>query len=395
MAISRKIEQYMTKASWIRKMFEEGGKLRARYGEENVFDYTLGNPIVEPPALVKQVLRDLAEEPVAGMHRYMSNAGYESTRTAVARYLSGLFDLPFDMQHIVMTVGAGGGLNVTLKALLNAGDEVIINSPFFVEYKFYLDNHGGMPVVVPTSEDFALDPDAIRRAITAKTRVVLVNSPNNPTGVIYSRDCLAGVAAVLREAEETHGAPIYLVSDEPYRKIVYDGADCPSILHAHPNSIIITSHSKDLALPGERIGYIAVNPALDGVQQLMNALIFCNRTLGFVNAPALQQRIVERCVQEGVDIGFYQEKRDMLFEGLTALGYEVVKPQGTFYMFPRSPLVDDVAFVNRALAKRLLLVPGAGFGTPGYFRIAYCTVQNQTIERSLPIFAELIKASRV
>lgn len=388
LAISKKIESSLAGASWIRRMFEEGEKLRKLYGPDRVYDFTLGNPNVEPPAAFKEELKKLALEPVPGMHRYMSNAGYPETRRAVAEVLGEQTGLPFNENHIVMTCGAGGALNVVLKTLLDRGDEVIVLSPYFVEYKFYIDNHGGICREVPTTEEFKPDLDAIGRAITSRTKAIIINSPNNPTGVVYNNAPLAELGELLDNVKRKTGQAVYVISDEPYAKIVYDGITVPSVFNYIQDSIVVTSHSKDLALPGERIGYIAISPAIENPGLLMEGLIFCNRTLGFVNAPALMQRIVARLQRESVDISEYQEKRDILYNNLTAMGFQMVKPQGAFYLFPKSPLPDDVAFVMEAQKHNILLVPGSGFGTPGYFRISYC-IDKQIILNSLPAFKEL------
>lgn len=388
MAISKKIEKSITGASWIRKMFEEGERLRKIYGSEKVYDFTLGNPELEPPEAFKKALKEIALKPVPGMHRYMSNAGYPETRQAVADVLAVQTGLPFDQNNIVMTCGAGGALNVVLKSILDPGDEVIILSPFFVEYKFYIDNHGGITKEAPTKKDFTLDLGAIRSAITSRTKAIIVNSPNNPTGVVYDSASLKGLGRLLEEIEGEFGNQIFVISDEPYAKIIYDGLSLPSIFNCVKNSVVVTSHSKDLALPGERIGYIAFSPQIENAGLLMDALVFCNRTLGFVNAPALMQRLVAGLQHESVDIAGYQEKRDILYDNLTALGFRMVKPQGAFYLFPESPLPDDVAFVMAAQKHNILLVPGSGFGAPGYFRIAYC-IDKKVILNSLPAFKAL------
>lgn len=388
MAISKKIEKSITGASWIRKMFEEGERLRKIYGSEKVYDFTLGNPELEPPEAFKKALKEIALKPVPGMHRYMSNAGYPETRQAVADVLAAQTGLPFDQNNIVMTCGAGGALNVVLKSILDPGDEVIILSPFFVEYKFYIDNHGGISKEAPTNKDFTLDLGAIRSAITSRTKAIIVNSPNNPTGVVYDSASLKGLGRLLEEIEGEFGSQIFVISDEPYAKIIYDGLSLPSIFNCVKNSVVVTSHSKDLALPGERIGYIAFSPQIENAGLLMDALVFCNRTLGFVNAPALMQRLVAGLQHESVDIAGYQEKRDILYDNLTALGFRMVKPQGAFYLFPESPLPDDVAFVMAAQKYNILLVPGSGFGAPGYFRIAYC-IDKKVILNSLPAFKAL------
>ena len=388
MAISRKIELFLSSASWIRKMFEEGERLRKIHGPEKVYDFTLGNPNVEPPGAFKEELKKLALEPVPGMHRYMSNAGYPETRRAVAEVLAEQTGLTFNENHIVMTCGAGGALNVVLKTLLDQGDEVIILSPFFVEYKFYTDNHGGVCKIVPTTADFTPDLNAIGEAVTARTKAIIINSPNNPTGVVYEAESLAGLGGLLEAREKELGHPVYVISDEPYAKIVYDGITVPSVFKYIKNSIVVTSHSKDLALPGERIGYIAVSPAIENVELLIEGLVFCNRTLGFVNAPALMQRLVAGLQRESVDIAEYREKRDILYDNLTALGFQMVKPRGAFYLFPRSPLPDDLEFVKAAQKHNILLVPGSGFGCPGYFRISYC-IDKKIILNSLPAFKAL------
>lgn len=388
MPVAGKIEDFLQKASWIRKMFEEGERLRKIHGPEKVYDFTLGNPNVEPPASFREELKNLALNPVPGMHRYMPNAGYPETRQAVADVLSARSGLAFTSQNIVMTCGAGGGLNVVLKTILNPGEEVIILSPFFVEYKFYIDNHGGVSREVSTRDDFQLDLEAIGQAIGPKTRAVILNSPNNPTGVIYSGSSLKALEVLLESRQKELNREIYVISDEPYSKIVYEGTTMPCIFKCLTNTIVVTSHSKDLALPGERIGYIAVSPKCADAEQIIEGLVFCNRTLGFVNAPALMQRLVTKLQGETVNIGEYQEKRDILYDNLTAMGYDMVKPMGAFYLFPRSPLPDDVQFVQAAQKYNLLLVPGSGFGKPGFFRISYC-IDKQIIINSLPAFREL------
>lgn len=388
MPISRKIEENLKNASFIRAMFEEGEKLRKIYGPEKVFDFTIGNPDVEPPAAFKEELKKLAIDPVPGMHRYMSNAGYAETRRAVAEVLAAESGLEFTENNIVMTVGAGGALNVVLKTLLDPGDEVIILSPFFVEYKFYIDNHGGVFKEVSTRDDFQLDLSAIETAIGPKTKAIIINTPNNPTGVIYDASSLEQLGIILKKKETELGTDIYVISDEPYAKISYDGVKVPSIFKYIGNSIVVTSHSKDLALPGERIGYLAVSPRVKNLSLVMDGMIFANRVLGFVNAPALMQRLVAGLQRESVDIAEYQEKRDILYDNLTEMGFQMIKPSGAFYLFPKSPIPDDVAFIKAAQKYNLLLVPGSGFGKPGYFRIAYC-INKQIIINSLPAFKKL------
>jgi len=391
MAISSKISGFIERASWIRKMFEEGARLKAIHGENQVFDFTLGNPSTEPPEAFNQALLALAQHPHPGMHRYMNNAGYPETREAVARHLSRIAPAPVEAAHIIMTCGAGGALNVTLKTILDPGDEVIILAPYFVEYIFYVDNHGGTTRTVNTREgSFQLDIDAIEAAIGPKTRAIIVNSPNNPTGVIYPAEDLQALGTMLERTQRELGRTLFVLSDEPYARLSYDDADVPCIFSHVRNAIIVTSHSKDLALPGERIGYLAANPAMEDVNQFMEGAIFCNRVLGFVNAPALMQRLVAGLQEERVDIADYQAKRDILYEHLTALGFKMVKPEGGFYLFPRSPLEDDVAFARLTQEHRVLVVPGQGFGSPGYFRIAYC-VPMESIKASLPAWEKIAR----
>jgi aspartate aminotransferase len=392
MSIAIKVKGCIERSSWIRKMFEEGARLRALHGADKVFDFTLGNPSVEPPPAFHRELLKLAQSPVPGMHRYMNNAGYEETRAAVAAALSEKAPQPVAAGQVLMTCGAGGALNVALKTMLNPGEEVIILAPYFVEYKFYIDNHGGVSREVWTDrENFQLDLDAIEAAIGPNTRAILINSPNNPTGVIYPEASLKALGALVARKEAELGRTIFVISDEPYARLAYDGAEVPSIFGCVRNSLIATSHSKDLALPGERIGYLAANPAMDQVELFMEGAIFCNRVLGFVNAPALMQRLVAQLQSASVDVAAYSRKRDLLYNHLTSIGFRMVKPGGGFYLFPESPLADDIAFVKTAQEQNILVVPGTGFGAPGYFRIAYC-IEQSIIERSLPAWTELARA---
>ena len=372
----------MASGSWIRRMFEEGAVLKKQYGDENIFDLSLGNPVVEPPAEFFKELEKIAEHPTPGMHRYMSNAGYDTTRDAVAKQLVLETGIKFTVNDIVMTHGAAGALNVILKTILNQGDEVIIFAPYFAEYVHYIDNHYGVSRILPTDEQFAPRVDELEKAINKRTRAVLINSPNNPSGAVYSEGRLRAIGEVLHQKETQLGTHILLISDEAYRKLIYDGLEYPFPVHHHRNSIIATSHSKDLALPGERIGYIAVHPECHDHDELVNGFIHVNRTLGFVNASALMQHIV--CHLQGVTVSVaeYQQKRDFMLDNLTEMGYQMVKPQGAFYIFPKSPIEDDVKFVRELLQLKVLTVPGSGFGTPHYFRIAYC-VEDKVLEGSL------------
>jgi aspartate aminotransferase len=389
-AVARKVAQQMKDGSWIRRMFEAGILLKREHGERNVFDLSLGNPVVEPPPQVHQELLRLIQNPPPGMHRYMPNAGYPETREAVAQGIAKEIGLPITMREVVMTCGAGGALNVVLKAILNPGDEVLMLSPYFVEYVYYADNHGGVAVVSPTNAKFQPDLADIERRITARTRALIVCSPNNPTGVIYRAPVLKALGELLARKEQQFNTEVFLISDEPYRRIIYDGTAYPAVFPFHHASVVATSHSKDLALPGERIGYIAVNPGYEGRAEFIDACIHCNRTLGFVNAPALMQRVAQALQGVTVDVEQYRRKRDMLYNGLADLGFEVVKPDGAFYLFPKSPLPDDVAFADLMQRHRVLIVPGRGFGTPGHFRLSYC-VEDWTIQGALEGFRAAAK----
>jgi len=393
MPVSKKIQASIEKSSWIRKMFEEGIARKAKFGAENVFDFSLGNPNLEPPPKFREVLMRLSKDPKPGQHGYMPNAGHVQTRKAVADYLSKLHHLSFGPDDIVMTVGAGGALNVVLKTVLNPAEEVIIPRPYFVEYNFYLDNHQGVPKTVPTKPDFSLDFDAIEKAIHANTRAVLINSPNNPTGKVYTGQDLDTLGDLLKTFSRKLGQPIYLIADEPYRKIVYDGVSVPSVFASYPETFLVTSFSKDLSLPGERIGYAAVNPNMSDKKTVMNGMILCNRVLGYVNAPSIMQRAVADLLEETVDVSLYQRKRDMLCAGLEDCGYEFSKPEGAFYLFPKTPIEDDVAFVTALQEENILAVPGSGFFGPGHMRIAYC-VDDRTIEKAMPGFLRVIRRAK-
>jgi aspartate aminotransferase len=393
MAVAKRIEYSIQNASLIRKMFEEGIKRKAEFGEENVFDFSLGNPNLEPPSGLREVLTGLINDSGPGHHGYMPNAGYDSTRQAVADFLSRNNSAGFLAGDVVMTVGAGGGLNVILKTLLDPGDEVIIPSPYFMEYNFYLDNHQGLPRIVPTTRDFSLDLKAMEDAVCERTKAVLINSPNNPTGRVYTKQALAGLGAMLDKCSRKLGRTIYLISDEPYRKLVYEGIEVPGIFDIYRESILATSFSKDLSLPGERIGYVAVNPEIREKETIAAGLILSNRILGFVNAPALMQRAIPSFLDASVDISFYRKNRDMLCDALAACGYKFIKPQGAFYLFPETPIRDDVEFVSMLKDENILTVPGSAFGRPGHFRIAYCTSPG-TIERSLPGFERAMKKAQ-
>jgi len=393
MTISKKIEGIIAGASFIRKMFEEGARLKAQFGAENVYDFSLGNPNVPPPEKFNQILRETVSACGLDDHCYMPNTGYPMVCGSVAEYLAKEQQAPVTEKDVLMTCGASGALNVALKAVLDPGDEVLTPMPCFVEYKFYADNHGGVLKTVATTLDFHLDPEAISAAITAKTKVFLINSPNNPTGQVYPEESLRTLAEILTQKGRQFNRTIYLISDEPYRKIVYDGVVVPSIFAAYKESIIGTSYSKDISIPGERIGFVAVNPAATYRKDLLGAMAVANRILGYVNAPALMQRVVACMQGMSVDIAEYARKREILCDGLAGFGYDFVRPPGTFYLFPRSPIPDDVEFVNTLKQERILVVPGSGFNGPGHFRIAFC-VSDDTIKNSMPGFKKAIDRFR-
>ena len=375
--VSKKIQQFLQQGSEIRKMFEEGAILKKQYGADNVFDLSLGNPIMEPPKKFYESLKNISINQPLGIHRYMPNSGYSATRQAIAKNLSIETELNFSENNIIMTCGAGGALNVVLKTLLNSGDNVIILSPYFVEYRFYIDNHNGKSLVVDCDENFHPNINELKETITATTKAIIINSPNNPTGVVYPTEVLNSIADVIKDKEKEFNISIFIISDEPYRKIIYDDNKYPFLYKFHDRTIIATSHSKDLGLAGERIGYIAVNPLLSNSQDLIDAMIFCNRTLGFVNAPALMQNIIGELQDITVDIKEYTNKRDFLYTELSNIGYEIKKPEGAFYMFPKSPLENDRDFTQLLKKQKVLVVPGSAFGKQGYFRISYCVTDEE------------------
>ncbi|MFH1034177.1 MAG: pyridoxal phosphate-dependent aminotransferase [Pseudomonadota bacterium] len=385
MPVAQKIVQFIDRSSWIRAMFEAGAKLKAQVGPENVFDFSLGNPNLEPPEAFYEVMAKLAADRTPGLHAYMPNAGIPAVRAKVAAYLSGLHGVGFSAEEVIMTVGAGGALNAALKALVDPGANVVVPTPYFVEYDFYLDNHGGVVKRVATQADFGLDVDALAAAVDEKTCAVLINNPNNPTGTVYPESQIVALAQALTDAGQRRGRPVYLISDEPYRQLVYDGVEVPSIFKHYPHSILGTSFSKNLSLPGERIGYLAVHPQAADKGLLIAGMTLANRILGFVNAPAMMQLAVAELLDSAADVEQYATKRRLICQVLQEAGFEFTEPKGAFYAFPKSPVADDVAFVRAAQEENLLLVPGSGFMGPGYFRIAYCC-SDQTIERSAGAF---------
>ncbi|MDD9300862.1 MAG: pyridoxal phosphate-dependent aminotransferase [Desulfobacter sp.] len=391
MTIAQKIFADIETGSWIRKMFEAGARLKAEYGPENVFDFSLGNPNLEPPQAFKKALEKAVQDPACGLHGYMPNAGYPHVREQIAQTLARIQKKKITREDIVMTCGAAGGLNIVFKSLLNPEEEVLVTSPYFVEYKAYADNHGGRLKTVPARDDFSLDLDAMAKAIGPKTKIVLINSPNNPTGAVYSRVQLEGLGRMLEEKSKIFGQTIYLVSDEPYTRIVFDHVEVPPIFDFYDQSLVVTSHSKDLSLAGERIGYVTVNPRACYRQEIVNALTLANRTLGFVNAPAMIQRVLPDLQGVSVDVAIYERKRDMICEGMKKAGYTFHKPMGSFYLFVKSPIENDVDFVQILQQERILAVPGKGFGGPGYFRLAFC-VDDHCITASMDGFERAIQS---
>ena len=385
MPISAKMAGMMERSSWIRRMFEEGERLAAELGRENVFDFTLGNPAGEPPGVVGEELARLVNENKPGSHRYMQNAGLPEVRQKVAEHLALESGEPFALQNVIMTVGAGGALNVIMKALLDTGDEVAVLAPYFAEYLFYVDNHQGVVSVAQTDGDFQIDIGALERAIGVKTRVVLLNSPNNPTGAVYPESSLRAVAKIVDDKSVKYGRPVYIVMDEPYRKLTYENVIVPNIFRVSNRVITATSHSKDLNLPGERIGHIAIHPRMESAGRVFDAMAMANRILGFVNAPALFQRLVAGFQGVAPQMDVYTENRRILLEGLTSTGYKVTAPMGGFYIFARSPIDDDVAFAGILKKRNILVVPGVGFGRKGHFRIAFCC-ETEKCRRALPGF---------
>ena len=393
MAISEKMRLFGRKSSWIRKMFEEGARMKAEFGANNVCDFSLGNPDLPPPPQFTEVIRRITVDERPGAHGYMPNGGYPWVKEALAARMSAEQGVTIAGSDMLMTCGAAGGLNVVFKALLNPGEEVILLAPYFVEYNFYLDNHGGVGRIVTTDGDFNLDLAAIEAAISAKTKAIVINSPNNPTGQIYDAGSLAALGKLLEKAGKQFGTVVYLIADEPYRKIVFDNATVPGVMSAYRNSIVVSSYSKDLSLPGERIGYLAVHPEIDDKTELVDALTLANRILGFVNAPALMQRVVAELQGVSVDTAVYARRRESFCAILREAGYTFTAPKGAFYIFPQSPLADDVAFIALLQEQRILAVPGVGFGAAGHFRLAFC-VEDEVIRRSAEGFQKAMARAK-
>jgi aspartate aminotransferase len=388
MAISKVVKQKMVQGSFIRKMFEEGMQLKKQYGEANVFDLSIGNPIMEPPKEFNSEMLTIATNPSRGMHRYMENAGYADVRAAVASQLAIDTGVKFTGNEVVMTCGTAGALNAVFKALLNPGEEVITFSPYFFEYDVFVDNHQGVIKVIPSDENFVPRFDLLEAGISSKTKALIINSPNNPTGCIYSAKTLMQISQILEKKAKELKTQIYVVSDDVYCRVAYDGIKVPRMVNYYPDTIIVTSFSKDLALPGDRIGYAAVHPDCGDCKDVAGGIIYGNRVLGFVNAPALLQHLVRNIQGVTISVAKYQKRRDFLLENLTAMGFKIVKPQGAFYLFPRAPIEDDIAFLNELKEFKVLAVPGTSFKAPGYFRIAFCT-DDHTVEGCLEGFRKV------
>ena len=391
---SEEIVKDLSNSSWIRLMFEEGTRLAAIYGADKVYDYSIGNPYTEPPVEVIESLKKHVLSDEEGTHRYMNNAGYPDVREKIAKVLEKESKVELSANNIVMTVGAAGALNVVLKSLLNPLEEVIVFAPYFVEYNFFIKYCSGRTIVVePDASTFEPNLEALEKSITSKTKAIIINNPNNPTGVVYREATLRSIEEIVSRKQKEYGSTIFVISDQPYAEIVYDNIKVPNMLSIFKNAIIVNSFSKSLGLAGERIGYIAASSKIENIDILMKAFSFCNRTLGFVNAPALFQKVVGDAINAKVDTTGYEKRRTFLYENLTRLGFQCVKPQGAFYIFPKALIDDDVEFVKRAIKYNLLLVPGSGFGYPGYFRMSYC-VKFDMIENSIPAFEKFVAELR-
>lgn len=388
--IAEKMKTLVKNSSAIRAMFEEGKEMAKEFGEKNVYDFSLGNPNVPAPQEVRTaILEEVQKDDPLMLHGYMSNSGYEDVRAAVADSLNRRFGTAFTQRNIVMTVGAAGGLNVILKTLLDPQDEVIVFAPYFGEYNAYAENYQGKIVVVsPDTRTFQPNLAELEEKITKKTKAVIVNSPNNPTGVVYSEETIRKLAEILRNAQRKLGTDIYLISDEPYRELAYDGVEVPYLTKYYENTIVGYSFSKSLSLPGERIGYLVIPDEAADAADIQGAANVATRILGFVNAPSLMQRAVARCLEAKADVPYYDRNRETLYQGLKKLGFSCIKPQGAFYLFVKSPVEDEKAFCQAAKKYHILIVPGSSFACPGYVRIAYC-VAYETIVDSMPGFRAL------
>ncbi|MFH1746467.1 MAG: pyridoxal phosphate-dependent aminotransferase [Planctomycetota bacterium] len=390
--IAEKVATNMKAASWIREMFEKGWRMKAEFGVENVQDFSLGNPNGVPPEAFFEALQAVARERQPALHRYMPNVGFDEARAAVAAFISKEYRLEFEAADIIMTSGAAGGMNVVMRAICNPGDEVILLAPFFPEYRFYIEQANSQMVLLQTDDDFQPDIAAIEAAITPRTRAILINSPNNPSGAVYTEEkCRALAEMLARHDNPDH--PIYIVTDDPYRRIIYDLDWCPTPARHYHRTLIVSSYSKDLSIAGERAGYLAVPRTVPEREMLLGALAMLNRTLGFVNAAAFMQRVVARCASALCDVDYYRENRDLMCNALREYGYDLQVPRGALYAFPQTPIPDDAEFVEVLVQQKILGVPGRGFGRPGYMRLAFC-VDRQTIKRALPGFKTAIDMVR-
>ncbi|MBI5247852.1 MAG: pyridoxal phosphate-dependent aminotransferase [Desulfomonile tiedjei] len=393
MPVASRIAQFTEESYWVRRMFEEGSRLKKEHGAHNVFDFSLGNPDLDPVKAVKDSILEAAGVNTPGIHGYTPHAGLPELRAAVAEMIQKDEGIAVDENSIVMTAGATGALNVAIRTVVNPGDEVIILVPYFCEYPYYIDNHGGRAIKVPTLADFLPDLGAIDASITPRTAAILITSPNNPTGRVYNEQVIRGLADLLIYRSSQIGRPIVLIADEPYKVITFDGVRVPSILQAYPNSMTVSSFGKSHSIPGERLGYIAMSPGMNDAARTMDGLILSNRILGFVHAPALAQRAARRVLRDIIDVSVYQRRRDRFYQALSDFGYELIWPEGAFYFFPKTPLPDDATFVELLKKRLILTVPGTGYGMPGHFRIAYC-VPDETIEGSLRGFEDAIDEAR-
>jgi len=390
--IAKKMKPYLENNSAIRAMFEEGKRMAAEFGADKVYDFSLGNPNVPAPQQLKEAIREiLDEEDPVFVHGYMSNAGFEHVRKAIADNLNERFGTAFSNENLIMTVGAGSGLNVCLKTLLDPGDEVIVFAPYFLEYGSYIRNYDGVLVqVAPDTESFGLNVSDFAEKLSVRTKAVIINNPHNPTGVVYSKEDICGLARILEEKQKEYGHAIYLISDEPYRELAFDGAEVPFVTKFYENTMVVYSYSKSLSLPGERIGYIIIPDEVEDSENTIAAATIANRISGCVNAPSLIQLAVAKCVNAGADLGFYDRNRKCLYEGLLRLGFTCVKPRGAFYLWVKSPVADEKQFVEAGKKYHILMVPGSSFACPGYVRLAYC-VSYGTIQNALPEFAKLAR----
>lgn len=388
--ISDKMKELVNNNSVIRQMFEEGKRLEKIYGKENVFDFSLGNPSVPAPEKINQIIKDIVDnEDSNSLHGYMSNSGFEDVREEIAKSINKRFDTNFSFKNIIMTVGAASGLNIVLKSILNSGEEVIVFAPYFLEYRNYIKNYDGKITEVKCNyKDFMPDLELFKNSINKNTRAVIINSPNNPSGVIYSENIIKEISKILEEKQKEYNSTIFIISDEPYRELVYDNTIVPYITKYYNNTFVVYSYSKSLSLPGERIGYVVIPDEMEESSTVIDAVTIANRVIGCVNAPALMQKVVGKCSDLTADINIYKENRDVLYNGLKKIGYECAKPEGAFYLFLKSPIENEKEFCNIAKKYNILMVPGSSFAYPGYVRISYC-VSGDTIKNSIPKFEEL------